>query len=150
MQLSQLAFLVILHTAMAQVNVPSAADIAECGELGVLTYNLTDLPEGVDPKSVRKCAGHPGLPQITPEIAARDGAPVSTILGKRSCWYGTNPYGCSSGFCWKSCGSDGEWCFTAQNDGWGAYNTCNTNFDCNEDMTCAQGDCAGCGCSCHD
>ncbi|KAG7097997.1 hypothetical protein E1B28_005305 [Marasmius oreades] len=131
---------------MAQVNVPSAADIAECGELGVLTYNLTDLPEGVDPRSVRKCAGHP-LQRITPEIAARDGAPAVSIMGKRDCWFGS-PFGCTNNYYWKTCGSNGEWCWTARDGGFGAWAGCSTFQDCSIDIDCGQGDCGQCGCSC--
>ena len=32
---------------------------AECGALGVMKFDLADLPEGVTPADVRKCVDHP-------------------------------------------------------------------------------------------
>ncbi|KAF9262624.1 hypothetical protein L218DRAFT_394915 [Marasmius fiardii PR-910] len=153
MKFSQVVFLAC-QTVMVLAFTPSAADVAECGELGVLTYNVSDLPAGVSPDSVRKCANHP-LGKITPEIAARDGAPATNILGKRDCWYGAS-YGCSGDagkpkYCWKTCGANGEWCWTAQGGGWGPWIGCNTAEDCNQGMACGlgNGDCTACGCSCN-
>ncbi|KAL2061170.1 hypothetical protein VTL71DRAFT_7443 [Oculimacula yallundae] len=44
----------------------------------------------------------------------------SSPLGKRNCWSGS-PYGCDAGKkrCWKVCGDNGQWCWTARGDGGG-------------------------------
>lgn len=31
----------------------------ECGRLGVMKIDLSELPEGVDPSEIRNCADHP-------------------------------------------------------------------------------------------
>lgn len=37
---------------------PGASE-EECGRLGFMTYDPDELPEGVTPEDLRKCAGHP-------------------------------------------------------------------------------------------
>ncbi|KAL8815161.1 MAG: hypothetical protein Q9223_005680 [Gallowayella weberi] len=61
------------------------------------------------------------------------------------CWYGS-PYGCSNGFCYRSCGSAGEWCWLAANNGNGAWLTCGSDNQCAPGSVggaaCGKGDCA--------
>lgn len=104
---------------------------AYCGDLGVMP-----VPEGANPDNVRTCLEHPlGSPK-TPQI-----------LEKRDCWYGKKS-GCSKGYCWKTCGQGGQWCWTAQGDGSGPWVTCGSDGDCNESQSCGGGGCKACGCSC--
>src|SRR5947207_513870 len=46
-----------------------AALAAECGSLGVMKYDMAELPEGVDPSGIRRCAEHPlgRYPGLAPE-----------------------------------------------------------------------------------
>lgn len=47
-------------TALAAKPAGTDADAdAECGALGVMKFDPADLPEGVTPADVRKCADHP-------------------------------------------------------------------------------------------
>ncbi|PIA59322.1 hypothetical protein AQUCO_00400313v1 [Aquilegia coerulea] len=71
-----------------------------------------------------------------------------------ACHYNA-PYGCSDGYCWKSCGprGSGQWCWLAANNGVGAWIKCTTFHQCNLNLNfgcgknCKQGSKA-CGCSC--
>ncbi|KAL8671774.1 MAG: hypothetical protein Q9224_007611, partial [Gallowayella concinna] len=44
-------------------------------------------------------------------------------LVARDCWFGAN-YGCSKGYCWTKCGTRGEWCWLATQNGNGPWFTC--------------------------
>lgn len=72
-------------------------------------------------------------------------------LVERDCWYGA-PYGCSDGYCWRTCGQTGEWCWLAANNGNGAWLTCSNAGQCAPGSvggaSCGKGDCGACGCSC--
>ncbi|KAF3935454.1 hypothetical protein ABW20_dc0108010 [Dactylellina cionopaga] len=142
--------------------VSSAA--AECGSLGVM-----QVPAGADPANFRKCAGHPlgharDLSQttytpLTPEqiekaqnvkLDARSVIPALSGRGVNACWFGANS-GCTKGYCWKSCGNNGEWCWTASSGGSGPWVQCNSANQCGSGEACGQGCKSGsndCGCSC--
>ncbi|KAI0160970.1 hypothetical protein GGR52DRAFT_154080 [Hypoxylon sp. FL1284] len=125
---------------------PVATNADDCGSLGVM--DLTQIPAGVDLSAVRKCLEHP-LGPAPNDNASSPLEQRSLDLEKRDCWYG-KPFGCTEGYCWKSCG-DGPWCYTAHNDGFGDWYTCKSDKDCLESYPCGQkagGDCASCGCSC--
>ncbi|KAL1613955.1 hypothetical protein SLS54_010165 [Diplodia seriata] len=133
---------------------------AECGSLGVMS--LDNLPEGVDPADVRKCADHPlgsdpsmGESSVAPVVDESDGIAAdanndtSPNLQARACWFGAARYGCTDGYCWKTCGSGGKWCWTAKKGGIGEWYTCGNYRDCKEKWACGKGrDCDSCGCSC--
>ncbi|UNI15481.1 hypothetical protein JDV02_002011 [Purpureocillium takamizusanense] len=110
-----------------------------CGKLGVMTVDRSKLPLNVDPNNIRECADHPEggskASRRDPEAAAE-------------CWFG-KPSGCSSGYCFKTCGNGGEWCWTASNGGYGDWITCKSDSACSTDQACGQGDnCSACGCRC--
>ncbi|KAK4222892.1 hypothetical protein QBC38DRAFT_374231 [Podospora fimiseda] len=116
---------------------PAEVDVAaSCGSLGVMNVNTSDLPAGVDPNNIRTCADHPV-------------GSAHEVLEKRDCEYGA-PVGCSGGYCWKQCGDEGsgQWCWTANNGGYGDWIKCSTSSQCNTNMACGIGDCSACGCSC--
>ncbi|KAM0271112.1 hypothetical protein ACHAQH_009199 [Verticillium albo-atrum] len=120
-----------------------------CGDLGVLTLEGNRLPAGVSPAELRMCADHPNghdrildpeqgaslspMPDGAVAVADTTSVPSSFALGERAC-YTSAPYGCSGGYCWKSCGNKakGEWCWTAANGGLGAWKTCGRWQDCGE------------------
>ncbi|KAI1774997.1 hypothetical protein F4818DRAFT_451936 [Hypoxylon cercidicola] len=106
--------------------------------------DTTNLPEGVGRSAVRKCLEYP-LSQ------ANNGSLSERCLDRveRDCWHGTKCFGCTEGYCWKTCG-DGPWCYTAYNDGSGDWYTCKSDGDCQESYPCSQavGGGASCGCSC--
>ncbi|KAF3310803.1 hypothetical protein TWF173_009160 [Orbilia oligospora] len=146
--------------------VSSAA--AECGSLGVLEIDLNDLPAGVDPSALRKCAGHPlghtrdlkktTYTPLTPEeieraqnveLDARSVIPALSGRAANACWFGASS-GCTDGYCWKSCGNNGEWCWTAANGGSGNWLQCNSANQCGTGEACGKGckKSKSCGCSC--
>ncbi|KAI0147312.1 hypothetical protein GGR57DRAFT_515861 [Xylariaceae sp. FL1272] len=125
---------------------PSARN--SCGILGVMNFNLADLPANINQSAICQCAEQPL--RVT---SLRDDGDDHSLLAKRYC-YKDSRFGCTNGWCWKTCvpdsGSwDGEWCWTAKNGGMGDWETCSTNTDCSDDMACGEGGCADCGCSCH-
>ncbi|KAF2966352.1 hypothetical protein GQX73_g7221 [Xylaria multiplex] len=116
----------------------SPSDIDECGTGGLYSVDISTLPEGVNPNGLRKCAEHP---VANTTIAA---------LEKRDCYYGAKPYGCTDGFCWKKCSTNGggQWCWTAANGGFGDWIKCSSDDQCNAFQACGLGECQACGCSC--
>ncbi|KAK6336196.1 hypothetical protein TWF696_001759 [Orbilia brochopaga] len=142
---------------------------AECGSLGVL--NTDNLPAGVDPSAVRKCDGHPlgrdravNTALLTPATAeelqaaqnggALDARSVVKALSGRAtnaCWFGASS-GCTKGYCWRNCGPNGQWCWTATNSGYGDWIQCRDAGSCaDSNAACGQGckpDNKACGCSC--
>jgi hypothetical protein len=130
----------------------------ECGALGVM--DVSSLPAGTDLSLVRKCAAHPlgdARPFDFDDVSVPGGAEVTTLnkmdLGARGedACVTSSPLGCSSGYCWKTCGSAGEWCWTAVGDGSGPWIKCQTYTQCNIDQSCGKGCGLGnksCGCSC--
>ncbi|KAJ8095425.1 hypothetical protein PM082_023195 [Marasmius tenuissimus] len=155
---------IVIQIASVRSVAVSPADVTEeCGSLGVLNVDLKKLPEGMTPSDVRKCADHPlgGKPRQNAEwesLAPMDG-PESNITDRsniesraaQTCYYDA-PYGCTDGYCWKSCGvsGSGEWCWTAGGDGSGPWLTCSSFGDCNANAACGKGNnCGSCGCSCH-
>ncbi|PHH75992.1 hypothetical protein CDD80_1893 [Ophiocordyceps camponoti-rufipedis] len=68
---------------------------------------------------------------------------------QRGCWSGRK-FGCSAGgYCFKSCGPQGQWCWVARR-GLKKRNiwiTCKEDSDCNSDMLCGRG-CVHCRCGC--
>ena len=83
---------------------------------------------------------------------AADLAPVDGQLVERACYNGDKVFGCDGGFCWSKCGTHGEWCWFADQDGTGPWITCRVDNDCSKiwltKRPCAKGNCKACGCSC--
>ncbi|UNI23435.1 hypothetical protein JDV02_009253 [Purpureocillium takamizusanense] len=113
---------------------PVDAASEQCGALGVMEVDTSKIPDGVDRGDIRKCAEHPVAGSPNP-------------LSKRDCWYGKSS-GCSKGYCWKTCGGTGQWCWTAFNDGYGNWIGCQNDGQCNTNQACGIGNCKTCGCSC--
>lgn len=85
-------------------------------------------------------------------IDATDLAKRENILEARACWNGA-AYGCSrDGYCWRKCGSAGEWCWLAADNGSGPWLKCVDKNQCAPGAigtaSCGKGDCDACGCSC--
>ncbi|KAJ7155182.1 hypothetical protein C8R46DRAFT_960348 [Mycena filopes] len=152
MKFSTATFIGLVATALSQTVAARVNTTAEeCGALGVLEVPET-LPEGVDPTNIRKCAGHPL--ELNGTSANRDGF-RDTGLTARSCVTSGPTVGCSVvngvGYCWKVCGTGGQWCWTASNGGFGGWDTCITASNCGTDNNqygCGAGGCDSCGCSC--
>lgn len=156
-----LATSAIASPASAEV-APDTALAAECGSLGVMKVDMSDLPEDVNPSAIRRCAEHPlgRYPGLAPEdmsdavnakLFARDDVENDLVnLKPRACQSGDKDAGCSGGYCWKLCGlaAAGEWCWTAKLGGLGAWNTCNTDKECTAVQSCGVGTCSTCGCGC--
>lgn len=125
-----------------------AALEAECGALGVMNWDLEDLPADVDRSQLRKCREHPHDMTTLKERG---------ILEKRWC-VSHDDGGCSkSGYCWRACKKDNnspwyKWCWLAWTDGRGDWIPCKSNKDCEPKNigrgNCAVGDCNACGCDC--
>ncbi|OAA73493.1 protein kinase domain protein [Cordyceps fumosorosea ARSEF 2679] len=132
-------------------NVDTRAAEEECGALGVMEAPASAYLNG---GVVRQCRDHPmgsdrGL-DINDEVAnapfkqaeARNSVPDT--LTKRC--PRTAAWGCGNGgYCWKNCGRNGEWCWTAGNYGNGPWARCSSWKDCGfDDMrySCS----GGCGC----
>ncbi|KAJ8095426.1 hypothetical protein PM082_023196 [Marasmius tenuissimus] len=157
--------IVIQIASIHSVAVSSAdATAQECGSLGVLNVDLNNLPEGMTPSDVRKCADHPigSKPRqnAQSESVAPMDRPKSELTDRSDIIEGGaaqvcdvfDPYGCSSGYCWKACGAlgSGDWCWTAGGDGSGPWMTCSKSSDCDRNAACGKGDnCSTCGCRCH-
>jgi hypothetical protein len=162
---------------------------AECGALGVMTFDPADLPEGVLPSDVRKCRDHPlgrnrhlESASLAPpnamrgsfgnstsdrasdtdaeidtdttrvEVEARSELDLDLAAGTReqaACEWKAE-YGCSvGGYCWKTCGPKGQWCWTASKGGIGSWTKCKTWRDCGtHTYFCARGLGPSSGCSC--
>ena len=106
----------------------------------------------MDPHAVRHCKEHPLHNATAAGPVSESASPgLTTSLHKRQCYY-ADAYGCTNGYCWKQCNTpgSGQWCWTAWNQGWGAWRTCAGRGDCNLISTadCGQGGCKDCGCSC--
>ncbi|EPS45141.1 hypothetical protein H072_924 [Dactylellina haptotyla CBS 200.50] len=166
------ATLFAVAQATAVFGAAGSSTAAECGTLGVFSVSAEDLPEGVQLTDVRKCADHPlgrhrdlknaslapmnaefiKRSQNNPEITAD--TVIATLFGRKAskCYYGA-PYGCTDSYCWKSCGANGEWCWTASSGGLGQWKACSSFRDCSDSpgFACGAG-CSGkskaCGCSC--
>ncbi|PYI29060.1 hypothetical protein BP00DRAFT_479945 [Aspergillus indologenus CBS 114.80] len=143
--------------------------VTECGNLGIMVVPTADLPKGVHPSDVRICRDHPLGRNRDIEgasLAPLDPMDVQTLEGNTAALEGRSepkmpntaelqtcyknaPYGCSGGYCWKVCGNNGEWCWTAKNSGVGAWYTCNRYQNCGTGTiyACGRG-CPSCGCSC--
>lgn len=162
MQVTKSLMLLAGCTAMAFSSaIPDANAVDECSGLGGAMSILADkLPEGVTPSDVRKCVEHPlGRERYLEEASLappEDTKKNSTQLETRNplneraadACYNAAPYGCSKGYCWKSCGSNGEWCWTATKGGLGSWITCSTYQDCGTTTyACGIGGVSG-GCSC--
>lgn len=123
------------------LSVPASIEdlVTECGALGVMKVDKESLPPGVNPDNVRKCLNHP-------EGLLRQ--PQENEVFKRDCWKRAS-LGCSnSGYCWRQCGQNGEWCWAAEEGGLGSWIRCSKWQDCNVNMACGGGGCDVCGCSC--
>ncbi|KPM41722.1 hypothetical protein AK830_g4816 [Neonectria ditissima] len=118
-----LAYSVLVSSAVSPAS-PEARAKAICGDLGIL--DITTLPDGVEPSELRLCADHPMGRNRTldPKKGAslapggegyrKDITPADStdVLSKRVC-YDAAPYGCEGKWCWKTCGDNEEWCWTA-------------------------------------
>ncbi|KAH9882683.1 hypothetical protein J1614_000919 [Plenodomus biglobosus] len=139
----------------------TTAELAqECGALDIM-----EIPDGANPNDYRHCKSHPLGPDrriyANQDLAAgvdpspkRDLGAVKAadIFGREAlaCWWDA-PLGCTDGYCWKSCGNPGEWCWTAYNNGVGDWARCGRAGDCQASDACGQGCKSGdkaCGCSC--
>ncbi|KAL7900570.1 hypothetical protein HDV63DRAFT_369092 [Trichoderma sp. SZMC 28014] len=166
-------YLSILAAASAAVQRSNRAtnDIAtndisaqsNCGELGVMSFNASELPDYVSLDNVRMCAKHPQGRNRTLDLSEGASLPPALAnnqsiannsgaghLNKRSCEF-TAPYGCSRGWCWKTCDQGGKWCWTAEGGGYGPWRKCASYTDCGtDDATFGCGQACGkqCGCSC--
>ncbi|KAJ6493475.1 hypothetical protein DFH09DRAFT_1451260 [Mycena vulgaris] len=166
---SFIALVAAMLSQIAAASVDTTAD--ECGALGVLKVPDV-LPKGVNPTDIRNCAGHPlGINGTRTDsegfiqgnyktIIQTDLYLMPTIvlflgLVGRACET-RETLGCTKGkdgvgYCWKVCGTGGEWCWTASNGGFGGWDTCINASDCgtdNNEYGCGAGGCADCGCSC--
>ncbi|KAL0931075.1 uncharacterized protein CTRU02_213810 [Colletotrichum truncatum] len=155
------ASIIVLANPIAAGVAPATA-AEECGSLGVMTYTDASLLEGVDLTQIRTCRDHPLGPGARPSAPPAQG-PGGSAEAKRdafgemlvrqegtdACWYGDST-GCTNGYCWKTCGDKGRWCWTAWNKGWGNWRTCSKSSDCkkNSDAEGGEGGCKACGCSC--
>ena len=139
---------------------------AQCGSLGLMNVDHKALPESVTPADVRKCAEHPlgnfrylEEASLAPKSAGfkldvsttsnkdSEGSELNS-LEKKAC-YNDAPYGCTRGYCWKTCGPKGEWCWTAAKGGIGSWFKCSTWKDCGDNgWACGRGCPVSCGCSC--
>ncbi|POR32174.1 Uncharacterized protein TPAR_07615 [Tolypocladium paradoxum] len=165
--------LVVAYAALA-LGAAMPDNAAECGQLGAMSLALDagKLPEGATLGDVRKCADHPlgrdrdlataSMPttgDLSSAPAAADNLPAETTpndagnsgltaLEGRACEKAAQ-FGCSKGYCWKTCGNNGEWCWTARNGGSGSWYTCNSWHECGTEDSYACGKfCSSCGCSC--
>ncbi|RDB29458.1 hypothetical protein Hypma_014817 [Hypsizygus marmoreus] len=108
---------ITLGATLSGLMVPRTTDDSnddDCATLGG-PMPKSNLPDGVIANDVRKCVGHP----------------LDKDVNAQACWTGS-PYGCTDGYCWKVCGSFGEWCWTAANKGQGAWLKCSAYTDCHE------------------
>lgn len=136
----------LLALASQAIAAPSAADIGECGELGVMDWDLSTLPAGTDSTKLRKCREHPAAFSLKER---------TDVLTKRSC-VSKPGRGCSEVRCWGNCGkvSGGhKWCWLAWTGGRGDWAKCKTTSDCTNAngmkyAVCSIGNCKECGCSC--
>ena len=131
--------LLMLSPFMTGVLSESQAD-SDCGALGKMAVDLSTLPSHVSPEHIRACLDHPVGKLLEQKRTDQ--------LDKRGCWQG-NPSGCTRGYCWKTCGPTGQWCWTAYNGGFGDWIKCSNDGGCNTGMACGEGGCKDCGCSCH-
>lgn len=157
-------FNVGIFFATAAFTLVFSADVAsdaadECGSLGVMS--LDNLPAGVDPANVRKCADHPfgnNRPMEGTSLAPLDDTNVTSAdahkLDARSCKIDrVSSWGCTDGYCWKICDGGGRWCWTATNFGIGPLKTCSSHSDCGNIYYCGQNcacgnNCGSCACGC--
>lgn len=159
MKASMILSIVGLFAASAAAS-PASTDAAlkkECGSLGVMKLDISEM-EGVDPTQIRHCAEHPlGGQGPSKDMAERDISEVDSHdetglvdLSARSCYTGSLLGGCYQGYCWKKCDvlTSGHWCWTAFNNGAGAWHTCTTDIQCILTEACGAGNCKSCGCSC--
>ncbi|KAE8384030.1 hypothetical protein BDV23DRAFT_189625 [Aspergillus alliaceus] len=55
---------------------------------------------------------------------------LANVFAAQKCWT-RSPYGCSKDrYCWKQCGNNGQWCWTAHAGGTGPWTSCSTDADC--------------------
>ncbi|KAI9172852.1 hypothetical protein HJFPF1_02366 [Paramyrothecium foliicola] len=154
-----------------------AAVEAECGELGVMDWNLEGPSANTDISALRKCKKHPSelgiaSPAYNPDIEENDLESISVRSDIRlfhrqtpSCEEGGRgkghdyDYGCDKGWCWRNCGGpfgltyNKPWCWLAYEGGKGGWTPCGGWKDCewsynNKNAKCAKGNCKACGCGC--
>jgi hypothetical protein len=126
-----------------------ASLVKECGDLGVL-----DVPEGQSESETRHCLEHPGR-DATPISIGRRGRTTVTdsesaevfALAARECAYTDAPKCAKNGYCWKNCGTSGNWCWMTYKSPTGPWLSCEADRDCNVSAgKCSGGGCKKCGC----
>jgi hypothetical protein len=128
-----------------------ASLVKECGDLGVL-----DVPEGQLESETRHCANHPGH-NTSPILGRRTRRGRTTVtdsagaevfaLAARECAYTDGPKCAKNGYCWKNCGTSGNWCWMTYKTSSGPWLACDADRDCNVSAgTCSGGSCEECGC----
>lgn len=155
-----ISIIAILLQARNTLSATTAELAEECGALGIM-----EIPADASLADYRHCNSHPLGPDrriyanqdlalgIDPSPKRDLGAvKAAGIFGRaaQACWWDA-PLGCTNGYCWKSCGKAGEWCWTAYNNGVGDWARCERAEDCNSEEACGQGCKEGdksCGCSC--
>ena len=124
----------------------------ECGSLGIM-----DVPSGNLESEVRHCANHPlgrdpnFEAMLSGSSAMRnEHAPANILAREKSvCSEIVAPFGCDRGYCWKQCGSFGQWCWSAHGDGYGPWAMCHHGKDCSyKSLVCGASDRKDGGCSC--
>lgn len=124
--------------------------------LFIFTYFIITLFAHSDRPSLSDPRGTIAATDVAPvegQVVERDDLfPVSGQLVERACYNGDKVFGCDGGFCWSKCGTQGEWCWFADNDGTGPWITCRVDNDCSKiwltKRPCAKGTCKACGCGC--
>ncbi|KAI7758661.1 hypothetical protein LZL87_007052 [Fusarium oxysporum] len=104
----------------------------------------TESPIRVSKQSaeVRLCADHPlGCDRelepekgasLAPSVKDEGALLVGKRLFERKCSFSAE-YDCSKGYCWKQCGKNGEWCWTAVSGGTGPWRGCHSWQGCGID-----------------
>ncbi|EXA43425.1 hypothetical protein FOVG_08407 [Fusarium oxysporum f. sp. pisi HDV247] len=142
---SKLGFILVC-TAMSSAGIatenPYKGIEAICGDLGVMDIAPGNLPEAVQPWEVRLCVDHTlgrdreldpeNGASLAPSVKEEGPSLVSKRLFEKKCSFSAE-YGCSKRYCWKQCGKNGEWCWTAVSGGTGPWRGCHSWQDCGMD-----------------
>lgn len=149
MKLSATFLALMACQAVGVFSIPSDADAAQCGALGVMDWNQADIPENVSRDELRKCREHP---TDAKHLEARKGfkPKPKPKKGGGSC-VDKGSWGCHDGYCWEEC-HGGKWCWLAYTDGRGDWISCKKKSDCTgkhmSRAKCGVGSCKACGCGC--
>lgn len=110
------------------------------------------VPKCADPSKIRLCEAHPDGRTRT---SNNPDSKVLDALSPQSC-SGKEDYVCSGGFCWATCGLNGDgpsykWCWLSYGkDGGDDFVTCSEGWECAPDQGNGCSSCSSwsCGCSC--